>query len=126
MKIRKGFVSNSSSTSFIIRGVKLEIGEVADRLNIDPTQDNLFKAIYNEFGYGREKVQCESASDFFDGEDYNKTDVIVGMHFASLDDGVVVEVEDPDDTAIRAKIEEKIGKVGDLKTYIQFVSNDNY
>lgn len=126
MKIRNGFVSNSSSSSFVIRGVKLKIVDVAKRLKEDPTQDDLFDVLSDRFDYGKGKVNCESARCFFDGESHNTADVIVGVQVADLDDGNVVEIKDPDDIRIRKKIEGKVGKIGNLKTYAQYISNDNY
>ena len=35
MKIRQGFVSNSSSSSFVVRGVKIPTKEVIKIFNID-------------------------------------------------------------------------------------------
>ena len=45
-----------------------------------------------------------------------------------LDDGVVEVITEPDDAKVRQKIEAKIGSIGDkkLRTYVQYVSNDNF
>jgi len=132
MKVRSGFVSNSSSSSFIIRGVKLKINNVAKRLGVDPNVAELHEKIYDKFGYshGIGKVAMESTRCYFDddGRTYNTADVIVGVRIVDLDDGEVGVIPDPDDSKIRQKIEKKIGSIGDkkLKTYIQFVSNDNF
>jgi hypothetical protein len=52
----------------------------------------------------------------------------VGVQIASLEDGQVVALPDVDDEKVRAKIEKKLGVPvkEQLKTYIQFISNDNY
>lgn len=126
MKIRNGFVSNSSSSSFVIRGVKLKIADLAKRLGESPTQTDLFEALSNKFGYGKGKVNIESTRYYFGGDDCNTADVIVGVLLTDLSDGEVVEIKDPNDTSIKPKIENVIGKVGKLKTYAQFIGNDNF
>lgn len=125
MKIRNGFVSNSSSSSFVIRGIKMKEKELAKICGIDENADDLFDELYNYFGYGK-GVQIQSTRDFFDG---NSTgEVIIGVDLANLDDGVVKALPEPDDVKIKDKIEKKLGtKINSaLRTYIQFVSNDNY
>lgn len=41
MKIRNGFVSNSSSSSFIIRGMKLSKDEIIEKLNVSDEAKNM-------------------------------------------------------------------------------------
>jgi len=125
MKIRTGFVSNSSSSSFVLRGVKMKISALAKIFNEDTAQDNLFDKLYDHFGYSG-AVKLESTRQYFDGEDCNTADVIVGVKLITLEDGEVTELKDPNDVKTKEKIEKKIGKVSKLKTYIQYVSNDNY
>ena len=46
MKIRQGFVSNSSTTSFCIYGVSLDMDEVLTRLGLDEESDDPDEDIY--------------------------------------------------------------------------------
>ena len=53
MKIRNGFVSNSSSSSFIIRGMKLTSDEIIKALNIHQEIDGLNDGDIYEFLYDK-------------------------------------------------------------------------
>ena len=46
MKVRIGFVSNSSSQAFVIRGIKVELGILARALGISGDCDDLEDAVY--------------------------------------------------------------------------------
>lgn len=127
MKIRSGFVSNSSSSSFVIRGAKFKIDDIAKRLGINPNTSDLYEELTCKFTYGNGKVGIKSTRYYFDTNSGNKEDVIVGVRIADLDDGVVSVIPDVDDIKVKQKIENKIGPINQkLKTYIQFVSNDNF
>jgi hypothetical protein len=139
MKVRNGFVSNSSSSSFVIRGIKMKETELAKILKIEIKEyteedeengDDLYSELDTKFGYSG-PVQLESTKNYFDRceeEGEGEGEVIVGVSIAELEDGSVTELPEKDDAKIKAKIEKKLKTKIDkpLKTYIQFVSNDNY
>ena len=135
MKIRNGFVSNSSSSSFILRGMKLTRDEIVEKLNILEEEFDNFDD-YDAFEYICSKLpdfSIEFDGNYFGmgsvqmtGQDYNT--YIVGESMGSLTDGEATEL--PDRTAEEDKLLldkfESLGFTGKLKTYIQMVSNDNY
>lgn len=134
MKIRAGFVSNSSSSSFILRGTKLSTEEIIKALNIP--QDEIDEIVeedeeeYELYEFLSEKFEgfsVEVDGNYFGGQDY--TTLVVGESIGSLDDGEVVELKEytPEENQ---KLIDKFEALGfkdvKLKTYVQMVSNDNY
>ena len=131
MKIRTGFVSNSSSSSFIIRGIKMTSAEIIKTLNISQEEIDNFDNdddIYEFLNYKLCNLDfnVEVDGNFFGEQDYST--LIVGKSIGYLKDGVVFELPDrtPDqDKKIIEKFE-ALGLKVSLKTYIQMISNDNY
>ena len=121
MKIRAGFVSNSSSSSFIIRGVSVNGDVLSELLGI--SKDDLY---YHKIA----DLECRAYTNYFDDADRKKfTDFIIGKEWGSCaDDGDVVEVVD--DIERDKGILESLNKLGipvtKLSTFFQYISNDNY
>jgi len=146
MKIRTGFVSNSSSQSFVIRGIKIDTKELAERLSkkspeawkkacktyktYDPNNiQDLVEAIWS---YGMQtkktdKLDCQGAKYFFDESDTFDESFVIGIELADLEDGQVAELPEPDDEAVKDVIEKHTGiRPEKVATFIQYISNDNF
>jgi len=109
MKIRNGFVSNSSSSSFVVYGVKI-------------TDDEETKI--NNF----EGLTIEDDRYFFDGE---QDGYIIGLSGGGLSDGEVCKLKNFTEED-KVKLIEKLKlngierKIEDIHYYVQYISNDNY
>lgn len=131
MKLRNGFVSNSSSSSFIIRGTKLKTDEIIKTLNIPQSEiDDFDNDEYELFDFlsGKFKgLSVEVDGNFFGGRDYQT--MVIGKSIGHLEDGEVTELPDvttEQDKEIIEKFETLGFEIKELKTYIQMISNDNY
>lgn len=132
MKIREGFVSNSSSSSFILRGIKLKSEDIIKTLKITPEEleDVDQDEEYEVFEFLSERLEdfdIEVDGNYFGGKDYST--LIVGKSIGSLDDGEVEELTELTEEENKALVDkfEALGFTDiNLKTYIQMVSNDNY
>ena len=128
MKQRTGFVSNSSSSSFIVRGIRIKEEELGKIVGVEASETGYYR-FSKTFKDKESKLKIESADCYFDGE---KTgEVILGLAMADADDGVVVEIKD--DGAMDFELRNELKKIGvensdsiKLSTFFQYVSNDNY
>jgi hypothetical protein len=119
MKIRNGFVSNSSSSSFIINGVKITNIE-GDKIHEKFT----WKELYDM------KLSLQENKYYFDLDE--KDGYIIGETNQELEDGEILELSpltEEKKQLIVNKLKEYLNiqvNINDIKTYIQYVSNDNF
>jgi hypothetical protein len=83
--------------------------------------------IYDEIGMNLPTgLDIESTGNYFDGTDFEN--LIVGVNCGGFEDGEVTEIGEHTKESDKKILEElkSIGLEGDLKTFIQMISNDNY
>ena len=131
MKIRHGFVSNSSSSSFVLRGIRIKKSRLASLLNMEvPTEEGEDDGSFEqELKKRKIKLDVETTRCFFDGE--TTKDLLIGKKLKECEDGEVAEY--PDDLVKDASITEEMIAMGMLESecdqlsyFFQYVSNDNY
>lgn len=138
MKIRNGFVSNSSSSSFVAWGVKLTKEEIeklypiTNETDKEQFEDNIADYVEGKLTESANKdsikgkyLVVKGDGNYFGGTHKN---VILAADYSYLEDGEVIGIDEPDKKAIV----EQLAKWGintteqNIKLYVQMVSNDNY
>ena len=129
MKTRNGFVSNSSSSSFIIRGIKVKDEEAIKVLGLNPDEieeDCVWDVASCKLSDLESKLEAQTTTYYFGGDPTGET--IIGKCY-DPDDGVILEIQD--DAKADEEIRGALKKLGfknaeKLSTFFQYVSNDNY
>ena len=134
MKIRSGFVSNSSSSSFVLRGIKIKKSRLASLLKVEgpfEVEGDYFYALEQALKKQKINLNVESARCFFDDDEKKTGDVLIGKKLKECEDGKVTEYSDDPvrDGAIKGQMIEMgmcEAEFDQLSYFFQYVSNDNY
>ena len=108
------FVSNSSSSSNIVRGVKIEMFALESLLN-----ENIDTAGYDWQYEVDQKLGLPNNYRCAAIDEWNKTEAIIGRSYGDcLIDDAYVPLPDFDDEEIATTLA-KVGIIGELKTFVQ-------
>lgn len=93
MKIRTGFVSNSSSSSFIIRGIKISRSDILSLLGHEEESELDDYEISREIEGKIKCISCRSDDYYFEYDKKPAKEFIVGMSQGSLEVGFMLNFQ---------------------------------
>jgi hypothetical protein len=135
MKCRSGFVSNSSSSSFVMVGIKVPVKKLHELLGLEyePSEELDTYTIQKEL---KDKFKCdfkiESCDNFFNRDDKSH-EVVIGKSHCTIDDGCVCDITPSEE--FKDSVAQEIDRLDicdnpvtakDLSIYVQYISNDNF
>ena len=135
MKIRFGFVSNSSSSSFVIRGIKVTIDQIKKVCKIDDELDDPYELtqLFNKYTE-KKKIDLTIAID--SSYELDGAEAVIGKDFGSFEPSNFFCVEDVlakadvDDKAVMAalnklEVYKEVPTQPSLKTYILYMEDNS-
>jgi len=139
MKTRNGFVSNSSSQSWIVRGMVVNLSDIEDILQIEADErrpsNSIRKAIMEKFPETKiseweSSINVWENMNWFRSSDGDSCEsLIIGRSIGGPEDGdweIIPEHDDNELLELLAKILSlKVTEI-ELNTYFRYISTDNY
>ena len=131
MRTRNALVSNSSSSSFIIRGIKVDVRDFCKFIGLNEIDkekddiDQIRKFLVTEFQV--KDMELVPFKNYFQFEEPYE-DMIIGLKAkVSFNDGEIVEMKPTDlvDTDVKLRLVKLGYENPPLSTFVQYVSNDN-
>ena len=133
MKIRLGFVSNSSSQSFVIYGVLVKKEELRNLLGIEINgEDSKYEAFDRIWSALDKKtvsgyLTLKDTRDYFGGDETD--DCVIGHKWGEMNDGCIEQIDDMSEYEKQKTLDDlkALGlNVDKISIFAGYISNDNY
>lgn len=134
MKVRNGFVSNSSSQSFVVWGIKVPVDAffklfpLGENEKKDNALDDIEFYLKKKLGKIPEGFGCHTDRYYFGGTNEEIENIFVGLEEGELCDGAFVEIKCADKQEISNKLVDMGFEANEdnISLFVKMVSNDNY